>query len=159
EDGGPRKAGLRPFEREEFEEHAVVVHGLAPLGVVVGDVPGACEAPGTARVLLHRRGLQAWPPRARATSAMAPSTLERATPGPSTGTALPLSRRSRSSSSEIAKERLSARSLKTHVPCTGLIQFSRQRRFEPSSSVNSNQVPRARPSAARLPLFTCSVAV
>ena len=46
EDGGPAEAGLGTFERDEFEEGAVVVVRDAPLGVVVGDVerfgrPGA----------------------------------------------------------------------------------------------------------------------
>src|SRR5437868_7997611 len=50
EDRGPREAGLRALEREELEEHAIVVHRPAPLTVVVGDVLGAPEAPGATRV-------------------------------------------------------------------------------------------------------------
>ena len=59
-----------------------------------------------------------------------------------------------------AKERLRAVSLNTQAPCTGESQFRRARRCVPSSSVNSNQAPRASPSSSHgVPDETCRVAV
>jgi hypothetical protein len=34
--GFPTQAGLRAFERDEFEEHRIIVNGDAPLLVVIG---------------------------------------------------------------------------------------------------------------------------
>ena len=39
EDGQPAQPGLRPFEDEELEVGAVVVHRHSPFGVVIGGVP------------------------------------------------------------------------------------------------------------------------
>ena len=41
----PRKAGLRAFEDEKLEEHAIVVNGHSPLVIVVRGVGRAAVGP------------------------------------------------------------------------------------------------------------------
>ncbi len=52
EDRLPAQAGLRPLERDELEEHAVVVDGHTPFFVVIGDAERRAR-PAASRSLGH----------------------------------------------------------------------------------------------------------
>jgi hypothetical protein len=54
QDGQPTEPGLRAFQNEELEQHAVVVHGNAPFFVMVGHIERIRSAPPATRPLLVR---------------------------------------------------------------------------------------------------------